>query len=257
MDFITGGSGFLGRHLREALGKVVCIPHDRIASSNPKECDNFYFLSTYGNIASHTDENKIIQANVIDLITVLKKIDWNRLHSFVYVSTSSVKRKVQTVYSRTKKAAEEILLAYAEKYNAPITIVRPLTIAGVGDNEEHLIPTLIRSALTGKEMPFVPDACHDYINVWDVAAGILTLSKRRARGIFELGTGISRSNQEVRELVEKITGKKIKTHIVSNLRAYDTTEWVSDNFRARQYGWKPEITFEKTIEDMVNHYERK
>ena len=257
MDYLTGSKGFLGSHLKDILGDVVCIPHETIPLIKLKDVHNFYFLSTYGNLSSHTDENKIIQANITDLVTILKQIDWNTIHSFVYVSSSSVKRKVQTVYSRTKKAAEEILLAYAEKYNAPITIVRPLSITGVGEQQEHLIPTLIKSAYTGWEMPLVPEPRHDYINVWDVVAGIITLSKRRARGIFELGTGVSLSNKEVKELVEKVTGNKIKTHIVSNLRSYDSEEWVSDNFKARQFGWLPQISFEKTIQDMVNNYERK
>lgn len=254
MDYITG-LGFLGSCLQKRVN-AEHIPHELIRSVKLKPFKNFYFLSTYGNLIHHTDENKIIQANVLDLIHILKQVDYSSFHSFVYVSSSSVSRRFQTFYSRMKNVAETILLAYAEKYNVPITIVRPLSITGVGDQEEHLIPTLIRSSIEGSHMPFVKDAFHDYIDVEDVVDGILTLSKHRARGIFELGTGVSRSNQEVREIVEGITGKTIKVKEVSNMRSYDSREWVSTNYKARQYGWKPLRDLPQTIQKMVDSYDK-
>lgn len=254
MDYITGANGFLGNNLRNTLqGEVHALPHELIQSSHLLPFDNFYYLSTYGNMSSHTKEDQIIRANVLDLAYILDQVPFDKgIHSFVFISSSSVKRRIQTAYSRTKKAAEELCLLYAEKYNAPVSIIRPLSITGVGDQDEHLIPTLIRSCKTGEEMPFVPDAYHDYIDVEDVVGGIIALSQQRARGIFELGTGKSRSNQEVREIVEKITGKKANVKIVSNMRSYDSHEWVSTNFRARQYGWQPIKTLEQTIKEMVN-----
>ena len=252
MDYITGASGFLGSYLQKSV-KAETIPHELIHIASLYSVHSFYFLSTYGNLASHTDENKIIKANVLDLIALLKMIDFTNLHSFVFVSTSSVKRHIQTFYSRMKKAAEELLLSYAEKYNAPICVVRPLSITGVGDHKEHLIPSLIRSCLKGDPIPFVPDAYHDYIDVEDVRDGILALSEKRARGIFELGKGQQHSNEEVKEMVEKATGKKANVHIVSNMRSYDSREWVCTNMRARQFGWEPKKTLPEIIKEMVDY----
>lgn len=131
MDYLTGSKGFLGSHLKDILGDVVCIPHETIPLIKLKDVTNFYFLSTYGNLSSHTDENKIIQANITDLVTILKQIDWNTIHSFVYVSSSSVKRKVQTVYSRTKKAA-------GRSGSGAATIDAP-TITTVNANAFHVV----------------------------------------------------------------------------------------------------------------------
>jgi nucleoside-diphosphate-sugar epimerase len=250
----TGLSGFLGLHLASRLDNFVAIPHDEIQTTKLEPYSRFFFCSTYGNISFHQEDYKIIQANVLDLIHVLSGTDWtDGIESFVFVSTSSVARKIQTMYSRIKKAAEEILLAYMEKYNAPICIVRPFSITGIGEQREHLIPTLIRSCLKGESMPFVPDATHDFIDVSDVVEGILTLSGRHAKGIFELGTGRSYTNREVKAIVEKITGKKANTHIVSNMRAYDSDLWVSTNMRARTYGWEPRKSLEQSIKEMYEH----
>jgi len=256
MDYITGSSGFLGTHLVKALKgkKVITILHKDIVSFDYQPFENFYYLSTYGNLIHHDDDDKIFQANIIDLIKVLQQVIHYDFKSFVFISTSSVKLRRQTMYSRLKKAAEEILLACLEKYRKPICIIRPFSITGVGEQPVHLIPTLIRSCLEREFVNFAPMPSHDWIDVEDVVSGILTLSKNHARGIYELGTGIQYTNQQVLELVEKATGKKANINIVNRLRDYDTTKWVSENFRARGYGWLPRISLETSIKNMVEDY---
>lgn len=260
MDYITGASGVLGTKLHRLLlaesRDVRAIPHQLLPVTHLEPYEHFYFLSTYGNMSFHKEDEKILQANILDLIHVLSESNFeDGIRSFVFVSSSSVMRKIQTMYSRTKMAAEEILLSFMEKYDAPICIVRPLSITGVGDQEEHLIPTLIRSCLTGEKMPFVPDAYHDYIDGEDVAEGIIALSKRHAKGVFQLGTGTQYSNQEVREIVEKCTGKKANIQLVKNMRPFDSKEWVCTNFKARQYGWTPQKTLRQIVKEMVEAYE--
>ena len=189
-------------------------------------------------------------------MAILKQIDWEKINSFIFLSTSSVKRRVQTFYSRTKRAAEEILLAYMEKYNAPISIIRPLSITGVGEQKEHLIPTLIRSCFLNIEIPFVPRPHHDFIDVEDVVEAILLLKEKRVKGIFEAGRGESYSNQQVLEMVERITGKKAKIKLVDSLRPYDSEEWVNTNFRLRKLGWRPRKPLSQSIKEMVEAYDK-
>lgn len=256
-EYVTGANGFIGKHLLPSIEGAQAVPHTKIDFPLRWSFDKFYFLSTYGNMAFHTDENQIIKANLGDLITVLNRTDWKEgFESFVYFSTSSVKLKVQTMYSRCKRAAEEILLAYAEKYDAPICVIRPFSVTGPGEQKEHLIPTLIRAAYSGETVNFVPEPVHDFIDVRDLVNGVKTLSSNRARGIFELGTGTETSNQEAKDLVEEVTGRKIKVNLVPQLRPYDNTEWQSMNFKARGFGWMPQISLRRSITDMVEDYER-
>lgn len=246
----------MGSHLSKKLPEAYCIPHDLLYTAKLESFRNLYYLASYGNMAFHDDIDKIIRANVLDVVNVIKNIDWKNINAFVYVSTSSVNRKVQTVYSRTKRAAEEILLSYAEKYNAPISIVRPLSITGVGEQKEHLIPTLIRSAIEGHKMPFVANAHHDFIDVDDVVSGLLSLAENKATGVFELGTGVSRSNLEVKELVEKVTGRTIFVEPIEKMRSYDSSEWISKNFSISKFGWTAKKPLEQSIKEMVEDYEK-
>ena len=254
--YVTGASGFLGSYLAKKLLDPILIPHGQIHSAKLANFEHFYFLSSYGNLSSQIETDKIIQANITDLTSILYQANWGKVKSFVFVSTSSVKLPAQTMYSRCKRAAEEILLAYAEKYQAPICIVRPFSVTGVGEQAAHLIPRLINSCLTGAPLEFVGSPRHDFIDVRDVVEGILVLSRARARGIFELGTGKSYSNQEVLEMVEKLTKKKANIEIAPRMaKPYDTQDWISSDFTARDYGWVPKIKLEDTIHEMINNYE--
>lgn len=253
-EHVTGAGGFLGKNLIKRLDNPIAIPHEDIRKRNLDPFDTFYFCSTYGNMAHHHEDSKIIRANVLDLIDVIEQTDLDALKSFVYVSSSSVTRKIQTIYSRTKRASEEILMGLMDAYKVPICIVRPFSITGVGEQEEHLIPTLIRSCLEGKQMLFTPHPRHDFIDVDDVVEGILNLSRNGARGVYELGSGKQYSNQEVREIVERLTGKKANIAEVGSLRNYDSEDWVSKNFKSRSFGWLPKKTLEQSISEMIKAY---
>lgn len=254
MQYITGASGFLGSHLLKKVEDASPIPHQEILTYKLKPFQSFFYCSAYGNLASQKEVLDIFKANVVDPLFIIQQAVKFDFKSFVFVSTSSVKLRTQTVYSRSKKAAEEILFAFMEKYNKPICIVRPLSITGVGEQAEHLIPTLIDAAFTGKQINLVPNATHDFIDVEDVADGIISLSEHGARGVFELGSGIKHTNLEVLALVEKVTGKKINVNLIDTLRPYDNLDWVSTNFKARGYGWLPKKTLEQSITEMVNAY---
>lgn len=254
MRYITGGSGFIGSHLISKLEQVSAIPHDNIQSTKLEPFDQFYFLSSYGNLVSQEDEDQIYKANIEDLISVLSKVRKFKFKSFVFISTSSVMLRTQTTYSRTKRAAEEILLAFMERHDLPVCIIRPFSVTGVGEQSEHLIPTLIKSGVDKTLVNFVNDATHDFIDVEDVVDGIISLSQHGARGIFQLGTGKETTNQEVLNLVEKITTNKVNINLVHSLRPYDTQGWFSNNYRARSYGWLPKKTLEQSITEMVVVY---
>ena len=253
INYITGANGFVGSHLVKALDNPICIPHADIMDTKLEPFDNLYFLSTYGNMYFHTNDRKILQANVLDLIHLLREVEKFNFKSFVYMSSSSVELEVQTMYSRTKKIAEEILSDYIEEYNLPICIIRPYSITGVGEQKEHLIPTLIRSCFTGEPVNFVPEPRHDYIDVKDVVPDILQLSSTSSKGIFKLGNSFPVSNAEVLKLVEEATGRKANINIVDSLRSYDSKDWYAKDYISRD-NWTQRIPLRDTIKAMVEDY---
>jgi nucleoside-diphosphate-sugar epimerase len=259
MHVYLTGEGFIGSKLKGKLMSSLPldythIPHNKISETKLERFDYFYFFSTYGNMYDHTDEDRMFQANINDLLHILIEAKQYPFKSFVFLSSSSVKLK-PTTYSRLKKAGEEILLSQMDKHQLPILIIRPFSVTGVGEQKEHLIPTLIDSCFTGKLVNFVPEPRHDFIDVDDLVDGILNLSQLGIKGIYELGSGKSYSNQEVLDLVEKVTGKKANINKVDSMRSYDTQDWKSTNLKARGYGWLPRKSLEQSITEMVKAYE--
>lgn len=241
---VTGASGFIGSHLMKRLPTAQSLAHHEISFGNYSS-EKIFFLSTYGNMIHQVVHGYIIQANVVDLITVVKR----GLNGWIcYMSTSSVKLPIQTPYSRAKRAGEEILQALPEIKSC---IVRPYSVTGVGEQKEHLIPTLIRSCMTGEEMPFDPYPVHDFIDVEDVVDGLVKLSETKETGVFEFGSGVPFSNKDVKKIVENICDRKANVKEVKGLRPYDSSAWC-----CYQPHFTPRKTLRKSIEEMVEAYER-
>ena len=192
--------------------------------------------------------SEMYKANLTEPIRLLNQLFYYK--SFIYVSTSSVLLPNQTFYSLSKQACEQALKLWHDEHGGNIAIVRPSSVTGVGEQPQHLIPTLIRSCLYGEKMPFVPEPTHDFIDVSDFVKEVLFVSQHmgRYRGkILNLGFGRSHSNQEVLKLVEEVTKRKANIKLVKSLRNYDTPEWCVDD----DLPFIPKKTLRQIIKEMV------
>jgi len=70
---------------------------------------------------------------------------------------------------------------------------------------------------------------------------------------YEIGTGKMYSNQEVREIVEEVTGKKANVRLVDSMRTYDTSHWVADTRAMDDLGWQAKKGLFQTITEMVKY----
>lgn len=263
----TGSSGFIGSHLvswlqsdgvevlkvkHEALQDPVCLKE-----TIEKFAPNLIFhLAAYGNLINQTDIKqtyKSIVDNLFNLLLASRGIEYT---NFINFSTSSVGLGVQTMYSATKAAGEKLCSGFAAVYGKPITSIRPFTVIGTGEPAQHLIPTLIRSCLTGQSLRFVQDPTHDFIGVADLIRAIkLIIQGYYLKGeVIDIGTGISTSNQEILRLVEKVTGKKANITLVNQMRSYDNNKWVANPAVIKSLGWKPQESIEDIIKEMVEVY---
>lgn len=247
------GSGFVSSHLQKKLPGAFLVHHKDIHSQS-YDANRIFYLSAYGNLYSQTSESETILANLFNPIHVLTEAMKHDVKSFIYVSTSSVTLPKQTLYSATKRAAELVMLQLAEQNNFPLAIVRPYTITGVGEQPEHLIPTLIENCLhynPNKKMNFVPEPTHDFIDVDDVAEALLFISQNHYRGIFEVGSGIPTSNKQVKKMVEDEIGRDIYATNVQSMREYDVEDWYCKDNKLEKLGWKPNKTLKQSIKEMV------
>jgi nucleoside-diphosphate-sugar epimerase len=154
---------------------------------------------------------------------------------------------------------EELASEYARKNNAPIIVVRPSTVIGVGEPPNHLIPKLIESCKTGIKIPFVPEPTHDFIDVRDFISGLILVAKQadECRGcVYNISTNLATSNQEVLNTVERVVGRKANVEIAKSLRPYDNPNWRVNNSAIKRLGWKQEYNLEDSVKSMIEEYDK-
>ena len=150
-------------------------------------------------------------------------------------------------YSHSKLVAEEICRYYSDQFHLGITILRPFNVYGPGQSGQFLIPELIKKILD----PAVP-----YIEVLDLRpkrdfvfiddfTNALFLSMEGPRGIYNVGSGVSVSVEDVIKLIKKCTGIK-KTIVSKNTeRPMEIFDLYSDISKIKDVlKWEVKISFD-------------
>lgn len=252
-NYGTGMRGFIGTRLLEKLDarkeETIDIPHDQILNFDYVDCLRFFFLSAYGNLAGQDDRYEIIRANIVSPGHVISAImsDEFACDLFLFTSSSSVLLPVQTPYSNAKRAAEEMILASG----VPACIVRPFSVTGVGEQKQHLIPTLIRSCFEREHMNLCLKPVHDFIDVEDVVDMLWALADIKRTGVIELGTGRGHTNEAILEMVQAETGMMANITVAEETRPYDSPDWVCKNPYLNQFK-----NVMKSIKEMVAAYKK-
>lgn len=153
--------------------------------------------------------------------------------------------------------AESYTIQYGWK---GVSIVRPANVYGPYDNFDPsnamVIPSLIRRALSGENPLTVwgdGSPVRDFIHARDVARGMMLVMKKGYTKPVNLGSG------------KGITIKKLVDIIMSNLETKPKIVWdktkpsgdkrrLMDIKRAKSIGFKPEVTFEKGIKEVMDWY---
>jgi len=228
------------------------------------------------------DINIAIDTNLRGTINLINACDKRAIECFISTGTASeyglkdrpMKEddllEPRTFYGVTKAATSMYCQMVAREFGFPIVIMRPFMAYGYFEEEEKLVPTIIKSCLTNTEMKLSkPNFVRDFIFIEDLIEAYFLAIKNIdiAKGeIFNLGTGKQSNIAEVVKIVKKITGSKIspKYNQVNPVQ-HEPQKWVADNSKAKKIlGWKPKYDLEnglaKNIEWFKNNiglYEKK
>ncbi len=194
---VTGSTGFLGRHLVNALTKthgyksVVCLMHDAqmIFEDRPTivrgdvrdleflrrtlsryEIDTVYHLAAQTQVAiAHADPAATFEANVRGTWNVMEACRLERVKRVVVASSDKVYGDGKDIkedaplkplcpYSASKAAADILAMAYITNYGMSVAVTRCGNLYGPGDTHwRRLIPGTIRSLLKGERPVFRTD----------------------------------------------------------------------------------------------------
>jgi GDP-4-dehydro-6-deoxy-D-mannose reductase len=104
------------------------------------------------------------------------------------------------------------------------------------------------------------DAVRDFTDVRDVArAYYLSLEKGKPGEVYNIASGKGCKIRELLDLLLKFAKVKIEVEVdPARLRPSDVELLIGSSEKFRQAtGWKPEIPFEKTLEDLVDYWRDK
>ncbi len=238
-------------------------------------------FAAYSQVAeSIKNPSKYYENNVVGSSNLFKAMIENDVSKIVFSSTAAVYGEPDYTpidenhplnpinpYGESKLRVEKILDDLEELKSIRL---RYFNVAGanseciigeVHNPETHLIPNIIKSALSGDAQEFklfgddydtIDGTCiRDYINVEDLAeAHRLALGSLLNGGesnIYNIGTNSGNSVKEIFDLCEEILGQKIPRKILPR-REGDPAVLVADNQKIlKELNWIPQKTLEDSI----------
>lgn len=192
---ITGGSGFLGSHIAEALSasgykvRIFDLEKTPYLSGDQemvigditdldsvldaaKDCDYIYHLAGIADIeyakANPIDTQRI---NVGGTLNILEAARINKIKRLVFSSTVYVYSDRGSFYRVSKQACENYIETYQSVHDVPFTILRYGSLYGRRAGGTNGIYKLIKSAMDTGQIIYYGDenAMREYIHISDAA----------------------------------------------------------------------------------------
>jgi nucleoside-diphosphate-sugar epimerase len=159
-------------------------------------------------------------------------------------------------YAFSKKTAEDYCKFYHDCFQVPVTILRPFNIYGEEQHASFLIPMLIEQALHQNEFR-VKDLLpkRDYLYINDFINALIACIPLRGFHLFNVGSGISYSVEEIINLLQKIQNTQLPVYSENSQRPNEIMNTVADIQLAKQVlQWQPSTSMEEGLRRLLHHY---
>jgi len=290
--FVTGSNGFLGKHLVEqflseydifGINKTLDNKKPRYFPKkknllNLSNNDLPKQFSSIIHMAAATDvlwcQNNPVQCFKINVDVTQKLLEISRVKNckFVYLSTSHVyghpihnsisesdPTHPQSIYAASKLAGEVLCESYAKSYGLDISIARLFSVYGPYSSR-HLVTSRIMSQLEKNIINLGNiKSKRDFLYVSDAISAInIILKKSNGFNVYNVGTGIGTSIEQIFKIIKRLSDKKIKVQQQTNfIRKNDIKTLICDNSSLKKLGWKPKISLEDGLKQTLEWYHQK
>jgi UDP-glucose 4-epimerase len=274
---VTGGSGFIGRHVvarLRARGDEVVVADLRpfpspgvagvvgdlrdpeiVARAVEAGTGAVVHLAAITSVlASVQDPHAVFATNVGATELLLERCRALGVVRFIFASTNAVAGNVGgvtidesilprplTPYGATKAAAEMLFSAYAASYGFTTVVLRLTNVYGAGmQSKDSVVARLMRCALGGGAIQVYGDGeqRRDYVYVTDVVAAIELALGLDHPETLTIGGGRSVSMNELLATARTVTGVAIGAERVA-AKPGEMPAVVVDTSRARSFGFAP------------------
>lgn len=275
---VTGGSGFIGRHvvarLTEAGAWVRVVdlqPHPDpavdvvigdiadpgvLARATEGGCESIVHLAAVTSVLRSIEQpERAFATNVVGTHNVLQAGVAAGARSLAFASTNAVTGPMTTPaiseaavlnpltpYGATKAAGEMLMSAYTASYGLRCACIRLTNVYGPGmQAKDSIVARLMRAIRLGTEFEVYGDGAQvrDYVHAHDVVAAMtLALVRDGWAGPTVIGSGESLSVLRVIEAVHDVSGHEIAFHH-GPAKPGEMPAVIVDPSRAHAAGWSP------------------
>jgi len=283
---VTGGSGFIGRHvvadLIDAGAQVRVLdlqPHpdpeveivqgdmvepEVLAQALAGGVDGVVHLAAVTSVLRSVEQpTQTYRTNVEATAMLLEGARNAGAVSLVFTSTNAVTGPMRgpaiteaevlrplTPYGATKAAGEMLMSAYTASYGLRCAVLRLTNVYGPGmQAKDSIVARLMRAIRLGNTFEIYGDGLQlrDYVHAADVTAAIrLALSDERWAGPTVTGSGRSLSVLDVIDAVRQVTGAELSVRH-GPARPGEMPAVIVDPSAARARGWNPQYSFEEGL----------
>jgi len=279
---VTGGSGFIGRHVVSTLAAAgarvrvvdlqahpdpeVEVVRGDIADPEVIEAafdggfDGVVHLAAVTSVLRSVQRPELTyQTNVAGTHRVLEGARAAGVRALVFASTNAVtgpmldpaitersSLRPLTPYGATKAAGEMMMSAYTAVYGIRCTAVRLTNVYGPGmQAKDSIVARLMRAIRLDNSFEVYGDGLQvrDYVHVADVAGGMMmALTNATWSGPIVIGAGTSLSVLDVVDVVRRVSGAELPV-THGPARPGEMPAVIVDPARAHAAGWSPQFDF--------------
>jgi dTDP-glucose 4,6-dehydratase len=265
--------GFEGGRMEFVYGDVR---NGELVNALVAESDMVVHFAAESHVTRSIYDNRLFfETDVLGTQTVASAVTRyaDRIDRYIHISTSEVYGSAisekmdeqhpldpRSPYAAAKCGADRLVYSYWATYEIPAVIVRPFNNFGPRQHLEKLIPRFITSCLLGEPLTVHGDgaAARDFIFVEDHCEALVALMKAPREkvigDVFNIGTGVHRSINEIAASVRKAMGVDPGEERIGD-RPGQVFRHTCDGAKLeRVVGFKPRTSFEEGMARTVAWY---
>ena len=275
---VTGGSGFIGSHVVDALikkkYKVTIFDLDPPKRKDVKFIkgnilDKTLVKSTLKNInfifhlAAVSDINKVrkipvktIETNILGTTYLLEASRNAHIDRFIFAGSIYSYGSAGNIYTTSKTAAELIIKNYNLLYNQKFTILRYATVYGPRNREVDAISIFVERALKNLNLIIHGNGQQkrNYIYVEDLAEGsLISLKESTKNKVITLGSKKNIKIIELAKMIIKLTKSKSKIIFDKKNKRFDdfSSKYFYNKDEKNIINWQPKYDLKNGLEQYI------